>query len=149
MIEEPRVQAVERLDLPAFSEGTGSLVVAELPIAFGFKANRVFLVTDVPKGGVRGHHAHRTCTQVFVCIAGEIEVTVDDGATSRSEILDSPRIALFVPPMTWTHQVFRYSGSTLLVLADEPYDEAEYIRSRDEFDRLAADGSTSGASRRR
>jgi UDP-2-acetamido-3-amino-2,3-dideoxy-glucuronate N-acetyltransferase len=55
-------------------------------------------------------------------------------------VLDSPRQALYLPPMTWGTQ-YRYTpDAVLLVLASEKYDPDDYIRDYAEFRRLAAGG---------
>ena len=45
-------------------------------------------------------------------------------------------LGLHIPPMIWAVQ-YRYSpDATLMVLASEPYDAADYIRDYDEFLKL-------------
>jgi dTDP-4-dehydrorhamnose 3,5-epimerase-like enzyme len=85
---------------------------------------------------MRGGHAHRVCTQLLICVSGEVEVSVDDGQRSSNYLLDDPRTGLLIGPLLWSQQIYLHAESTLLVLADEPYDEREYIRSRDDFERL-------------
>ena len=55
--------------------------------------------------------------------------------TSQSG-LDSPTRAIYAPPMTWVRLADFSPGTVLLVLASHRYDERDYIRSREEFDRL-------------
>lgn len=105
-----------------------------------FLAQRAFSV----QGGnddLRGQHAHRTCSQLLVCLAGEIEVNLQNAVGSLTTTLLPGQFALFVPPMTWGSQKFLGEASLLLVLADGDYDEYEYIRDRDEFVNLIS-GST-------
>ena len=57
----------------------------------------------------------------------------DDGNHRQEFHLDSPELALYIPPMVWAVQ-YRYTPSaTLLVLASDPYDPKEYIRDYDQF----------------
>lgn len=94
------VAGVRLVEFGVFSDLRGSLSVAEVGKPLPFVPRRVFTVFDVPSREVRGEHAHRTLEQVPVCIRGEVSIVVDDG-TQREEVkLDSPRVGLYIPPMT-------------------------------------------------
>jgi len=121
------------ISLPSFTDMRGSLSVAELGPHLPFEPQRVFFVYDVPSKEVRGEHAHRSLKQLLICVRGSCSVVVDDGV-SRAEVeLRGPSTAVYIPPMVWGTQ-YRYSNDALLmVLASEPYDNSDYIRSYDEF----------------
>lgn len=128
----PEAGLVELQDI----RGTGgALVVAEQP-NLPFAAARLFLLTDVPAGELRGTHAHRQCEQFLIAVRGVIECTVDDGSTTTSYVLDRPSIGLYMPAMTWGGQ--RYGADAILaVLASHPYEQRDYIEDYDEFVALA------------
>src|SRR6478735_10309660 len=85
-------------------------------------------------------HAHRECAQLLVCLAGSVSCLVDDGQTRDEVRLESPHVALHVPPMIWGTQ-WRYTrDSVLLVLASHAYDAGDYIRDYEDF--LAEFGAT-------
>lgn len=111
----------------------GSLAALEFDDGLPFTPRRFFVTFDVPSAHVRGEHAHRTCHQFLVALAGSLSVMLDDGR-SRAEIrLDSPNFGVHLPPMVWAAQFKHAPGTVLGVLASEPYDNGEYIRSYDEF----------------
>jgi hypothetical protein len=114
------------------------LLVYENGKAFPFKVGRIFLVR-APRNEKRGGHAHKQCHQVMVCIAGSCEIRVDDGAASKTVQLDRPTVALHVPPLLWAEQIYRAADTTLMVLCDQLYDEADYIRDPDLFRRFRAE----------
>ena len=127
------VPGVTLRHLPLIEDLRGRLTVAEGGSDFPFIAKRCFVVFDVPGKDVRGEHAHRRCHQFLVCTRGSVSVVVDDGTSSEEVRLDAPNLGLHVPPMVWAVQ-YRYSpDATLMVLASEPYDAADYIRDYDEF----------------
>jgi hypothetical protein len=95
---------------------------------------RVFILTDVPVKGVRGDHAHRFCTQVVVCLHGKVHVVIDDSIDSTEMILEDPSIGLSIPPGLWNRITFEAPGTVLAVFCDEPYDPADYLRDRTEFE---------------
>jgi UDP-2-acetamido-3-amino-2,3-dideoxy-glucuronate N-acetyltransferase len=116
----------------------GSLVAAQAPDHLPFVPRRTFLVFDVPGKDVRGEHAHRQCHQFLICARGSLAVLADDGHAREEILLDRPETGLHLPPMIWAVQ-YKYSPDALLVvLASDPYDPDDYIRSYDEF--LAAAG---------
>jgi hypothetical protein len=63
---------------------------------------------------------------------------LDDGRNKTTLRLDRPDRALLLPPMLW-HEMSDFSPDcVLLVVADLPFEEADYIRSYADFLNLAA-----------
>jgi UDP-2-acetamido-3-amino-2,3-dideoxy-glucuronate N-acetyltransferase len=120
------------------------LLVVNAQLCEPFPIKRVFTVL-ADSGALRGQHAHRTCSQFLMAPTGEIVVTVTDGAVSREYRLDRPTMGLLVPPMVWAREYFVSTTSSLLVLCDHEYEEADYIREWDRY--LALLATKSGASR--
>lgn len=102
----------------------------------GISIRRVFTISDVPAGGVRGDHAHRYCTQVVVCLQGSVSIDVDDGRDKVTMILGSASVGLSIPPGLWNRLTFAGPGTVLAVFCDQPYDPADYLRDRAEFKRF-------------
>jgi acetyltransferase-like isoleucine patch superfamily enzyme/dTDP-4-dehydrorhamnose 3,5-epimerase-like enzyme len=118
---------------PIIKDMRGNLSAREVGAGLPFTPRRYFLVHDVPSKEIRGEHAHRTLEQLLVCIHGAVATVVDDGTSRREVLLDSPELALYVPPMVWGVQ-YRYSDdAVLLVLASGGYDPDDYIRDYDQF----------------
>jgi hypothetical protein len=116
----------------------GNLAVIESEADVPFAIRRVYYLYAVPEGAQRGGHAHRRLEQVLIAVAGELSVVLDDGTQRRSVRLDSPSRGLFLPTMIWRELIEFSAGAVCLVLASEPYDEADYIRDYDEFVSLRA-----------
>jgi UDP-2-acetamido-3-amino-2,3-dideoxy-glucuronate N-acetyltransferase len=138
--EETSVRGVRVHRFEEHSDLRGRLTAGNLPgDEVPFVPRRWFLVYDVPSREVRGEHAHRTCHQFLVCVAGSVTIAVDDGSHRDAVILDRPSIGIHIPPLTWSTQ-FRYDpAAVLLVLASDPYDPDDYIREYDEFLHNVAD----------
>lgn len=114
----------------------GALVVAETGRECPFPVRRAYWVFGTPAGEKRGFHAHRKTRQFAVCVAGACSMLMDDGKAAETIRLDAPENAIVIEPEVW-HEMAEFSPDcVLLVLADAPYDEADYIRNREEFDRL-------------
>ena len=50
-------------------------------------------------------------------------------------ILDSPNIGLYIPPFNWRTIKFTHDA-VLLCLASDTFNEDDYIRDKNEFDKL-------------
>jgi UDP-2-acetamido-3-amino-2,3-dideoxy-glucuronate N-acetyltransferase len=119
--------------LPIITDMRGSLTFGELGSGVPFQVRRYFLIYDVPTQEVRGEHAHKELQELAICISGSCTITLDDGRVREEITLDSPGMALYIPPMTWT-VTSRYSADAkLLVLASDLYKDNDYIRSYDAF----------------
>jgi acetyltransferase-like isoleucine patch superfamily enzyme len=140
-IVETGVRGVTLHRMPVVRDLRGSLVAGELQDRLPFLPQRYFIVFDVPGADVRGEHAHRTCHQFLISVAGQVHVVADDGVSREEFALDDKRTGLYLPPMTWGIQ-YRYSSEcALLVFASHPYDADDYIRDYDGFLQELAAGS--------
>jgi acetyltransferase-like isoleucine patch superfamily enzyme len=138
------VKGAEIVTLPAFRDIRGSLSVSELGQALPFVPSRIFYVWGVPNSRVRGEHAHRTCSEFLVCVAGSCRVLADDGTRRGEVVLDGPTVGLYVAPMVWTVQYQHTTDTVLVVAASHGYDPDDYIRDYDDW--LAEVESSSGHS---
>lgn len=126
------------LALAAISDARGHLIAIEAQRQVPFAIERVYYMYGTPAGTARGAHAHRRLRQLAICISGSCVMELDDGRSPpRAVVLDRPDRAVPIPPMVWHVMRDFTPDAILLVLADAPYDEADYIRDRDEFLRLA------------
>lgn len=124
----------------------GSLAASELTQDLPFVPRRFFVVYHVPSAEARGEHAHRSCHQFLICVAGSVVVLVDDGAGRAQVVLDDPGLGLYMPPMVWGTQYAHSPDAILAVLASDPYDSNDYVRDYDEFLRLRRGDVTTRAS---
>jgi len=111
----------------------GSLSVGEFERDIPFVPARYFLVYGVPTVETRGEHAHHECHQFLIAIKGSVHVVAFDGSKREEFVLDAATTGLYLPPMTWGIQYKYSSDAVLLVFASHHYDNADYIRSYDEY----------------
>ena len=111
----------------------GDICVVENGLTVPFGTKRLYYLYDVPGGVSRGGHAHKGLYQLIFAASGSFTVTLDDGSTKRSYTLNRPYRGLLVKPGIWRELDDFSSGSVCLVLASEKYDEADYIRTYEEF----------------
>ena len=127
-----RISDISIVDFPFFKESNGSLLVMESGGVVPFEIARVFFV-KAHAGAVRGNHAHYECFQLLQCINGNISITCNDGNEYVDYILDASNQGLLIPPGIWASQTYNDNNSSLLVLCDQPFSEADYIRNYDEY----------------
>lgn len=96
-----------------------------------FAIKRIYYITDVAPEAVRGNHAHRELQQVLICLKGQVKLLVEDIMSSKKEVVElkEGNKGLFVDAMCWLEMYDFQQDTVLLVLADEYYDEADYIRN--------------------
>lgn len=136
--EPIRCAGCEWISLTVKGDERGSLVAIEQQRQIPFEIARAYYLFATQPGVVRGLHAHRALTQFAVAVNGSCQILLDDGIERQTVSLNDPALGLLLPPMVW-HEMSDFSADcVLLVLAGEPYDEADYIRDYDQFRRLAA-----------
>ena len=123
--------------LPSLGGSLGHLFVVEGERDADFPIARIYYIVGVPSEATRGFHAHRTLRQLAICVSGKCSILLDDGKRRQTISLDQPAKTLEIGPMIW-HEMSDFSeDAVLLVLADQVYDEADYIRDYKEFCELA------------
>ena len=126
------------IDLPKIIDTRGNLTVVEQMRQIPFDIARVYWTYDIPGGGRRGGHAHRTCQEVVVAVSGSIDVQLYNGREWETYHLNHPYQGLYIGTSIWRTLEDFSSGAVCLVLASELFDEDEYIYDMDEFEKLYA-----------
>src|SRR5258706_5353208 len=116
------------IDLPKIADPRGNLTFVEADRHVPFNIKRVYYLYDVPGGAERGGHAHRGLQQLIIAMSGSFDVVIDDGKERRRHHLNRSYYGLFLGSMVWRELENFSSGSVCLVLASEPYDEADYYQ---------------------
>lgn len=114
----------------------GYISVSEQGRLVPFDVKRNFWTYFTPESIVRGRHAHHQTEQVLIAVAGRIIVTTEmpDGTIDTFR-LEDPNVGVYIPPNVW--HTMQYSHTAVqLVFASSHYDEADYIRSYDDFRRI-------------
>ncbi len=121
------------IELPKIHDPHGNLTFVQNDDQLPFAMQRVYYVYDVPGGAERGGHAHKNLHQFIVAMSGSFDITLDDGKDKKTFHLARSYYGLYVCPMIWREIDNFSSGSVLMCLASEKYDETDYYRSYDEF----------------
>lgn len=117
-------------------DNEGSLIALESNRNVPFEIKRTYYIYGTAEGVTRGHHAHRALKQLLICVNGSVEIYCEYGEKKEIFLLDTPNKGLIIEGLIW-HKMMNFSPNTvLLVLADDYYDESDYVRNYDEFLKL-------------
>jgi UDP-2-acetamido-3-amino-2,3-dideoxy-glucuronate N-acetyltransferase len=128
---------IETITFSNLDNGSANLFAFENHKNIPFEIKRVYCIMDAGSNP-RGFHAHKMLKQVAVCLKGSCRFVLDDGSIKEENVsLNSPANGLVLHEMIW-HEMHDFSKDcVLLVFASEMYDESDYIRSYDEFIKVA------------
>lgn len=127
---------IVKIPLQMHGDERGLLVAIEENRHIPFNIKRVYYMYDTQEKVRRGYHAHKKTTQVAIVLKGSCKFLFDDGRTKQDISLDNPAIGLLIEPLMW-HEMYDFSDDCILmVLADDFYDESDYIRNYDDFVKL-------------
>lgn len=115
------------------SDVTGRIVVMNIAKTLPFEVRRSYWIYGMRLGERRGMHAHRNLIQGMVAVSGQIAFELHDGHSEQHVVLERPDQILILPPGFWRNFVALSEGAVLMVFASADFDEADYIRSFDEF----------------
>ena len=121
------------IDFKAFGDERGWLVPLESNRTIPFDIKRVYYIWGTKKNIIRGKHAHKNLEQVIVCISGNCDFILDDSKERKTVHLNNPAQGLYIKHNIWREFTNFSKDCVVVVLASEPYDEADYIRNYDEF----------------
>jgi dTDP-4-dehydrorhamnose 3,5-epimerase-like enzyme len=120
------------IDFPVIKDARGNLAfIQEGIVPYAFK--RVYYLFDVPSGAERGGHAHIGQKQILIALSGSFDVILDDGGEKKTYTLNRPNKGLFVIEGLWRELQNFSSGAVCLVIAEDVYDEGDYIREYNDF----------------
>ena len=133
------------IDLISFKihgDERGHLVVLENGHNVPFDVKRVFYIYGTQPGIARGFHAHKKSKQLLIAVSGSVEIHCEMNGEKSVHVLDRPDKGLYVEGLVW-HTMENFSPDCVLaVLADDYYNENDYIRDYEQFCKLTKEGTT-------
>lgn len=123
---------IEIINLPVVEDARGNLAyIQEGAIPFAFK--RVYYLYDVPSGAERGGHAHIKQHAMLIALSGSFDVVLDDGVNKQTYTLNRPNKGLHIVKGIWRELQNFSSGAVCLSIAQDVFDEEDYIREYKDF----------------
>ena len=124
---------IKTINFQPLGDERGSLVALEGNKSVPFDIKRVYYIFGTKEGVSRGFHAHLNLKQVAVCVTGSCRFVLDNGKQREEVVLDKSTIGLLINDLTWREMYDFSPDCVLMVLANEHYDESDYIRDYQEF----------------
>jgi len=91
-----------------------------------FKSKRIFFLQSKKKC-LRGNHAHKACTQIFLSLKGDIEMKIENKQGFKRLKLKEFSHPIKVPPLNWV-KIKMQENQLIMVICDKKYSENDYIR---------------------
>lgn len=128
---------IKLIEFPMLGDERGSLLSLESNKNIPFDIKRVYYIFNTANGISRGFHAHKALKQVAIAVSGSCRFVLDDGGDKADVILDMPTKGLLIESFMWREMHDFSDDCVLMVLADQLYDESDYIRNYEDFLRIA------------
>jgi len=135
MIKKLKIKNAEIVKLHFFDDSPdGNLVIAESKRNVPFEIKRVFFINSLfNKKAVRGEHAHKKLEQIIFCVNGKFTLHLDDSSNKQKIIMDNPYCGIRLGPKIWLKMTNFSNDCVILVLANDYFDESDYLRNYKEF----------------
>lgn len=124
---------IKLIPLQPHGDERGSLVALEEGKNIPFHIKRVYYMFKTKEGVRRGFHAHKALKQVAIAVRGSCRFVLDDGQERIEVMLDNPAQGLLIESFMWREMYDFSDDCVLMVLADQLYDETDYVRDYETF----------------
>lgn len=118
----------------------GQLIALEANKQVPFEIKRVFYIYGTQEGVPRGSHSHYKTKQFLVAVSGSCKITLDNGTIKETFDLNKPNLGLFQDALIWGTMHDFSNDCVLMVLADDHYNENDYIREYNKFLKVIKNG---------
>jgi hypothetical protein len=126
------------INLPKIQDIRGNLSFFEGNKHIPFVIKRTYWIYDVPGGESRGGHAFKNQQQFIISLSGSFDVNLYDGNADYKITLNRSYFGILIKPLTWL-QLDNFSTNSLaLIVNSQYYNELNYIRSKEEFNKIIA-----------
>lgn len=111
----------------------GSLIALENGHNLPFNVKRVYYIYGTKKGVSRGFHAHKKLKQLLVAVSGSVSIKCEYNGQIKEYTLSKPDEGLLIEGLVWREMHDFSADCVLMVLADEYYNEDDYIRNYKDY----------------
>tara|TARA_X000001036_G_scaffold402552_1_gene408424 strand:+ start:57 stop:461 length:405 start_codon:yes stop_codon:yes gene_type:complete len=123
------MKKLKKVKIKSFSSLSGKLIPYTFIKNFPIKVKRIFFLYG-KKNKIRGDHAHKKCSQLFVAISGKMLLEVKTPTTSKTFSIDEKKkYGVLVPPKYWCSIKFIKKKSILMVMNDRKYEFKDYLET--------------------
>lgn len=95
-----------------------------------FIPRRMYYITNVPKGEIRGKHGHYEDQQYLFCLKGQVKVDLFSNNKEETVILNAGDVT-FLDRMVWSQQQYITGEEILLVLCSRKFNKDDYFYNKE------------------
>ena len=121
------------ISLQLHGDNRGSLIALENGHNLPFDVKRVYYIYGTKEGIARGFHAHKKLKQMLIAVSGSVTIKCEYNEQRKEYKLSRPDEGLLIEGLVWREMHDFSPDCVLMVLADEYYNENDYIRDYSEF----------------
>lgn len=122
---------------PDFVSSDGNLHSWELFLQHKVDFRRLYFI-ELEKDQLRGKHAHKSLVQFFIVLKGRVNLTLETSSGDKFTFKLKDSEGILIPENIWREFYCESENAQVIVAANRPYDEKDYIRSYSEFRNLEA-----------
>jgi dTDP-4-dehydrorhamnose 3,5-epimerase-like enzyme len=124
---------IKHFKIEHFYRSDGTLVPFNFNKNFPIKVKRIFFLYG-KKNKIRGDHAHKKCSQVFIPIRGNATLLINTPKNEKKITLKYKlKKGIIVPPKYWCGVKFYDSEAIVMVVCDRYYEVNDYIKNYNEY----------------
>lgn len=125
------------INIPSISDDRGNVSFFETGAIADFDIKRIYYLHGITANAMRGMHAHKELRSIIIAVSGAFKVKIDDGIEQKEFTLSKPNQGLYLTNMIWRDLYDFSADAVAMIIANQIYDEADYIRDYREFLLLA------------
>ena len=127
------MKKIRKIKIKSFKSFSGRLIPISFNKKFPFHVKRIFFLNGI-KNKMRGHHAHKKCSQFFMAISGKMILKIKTPFLEKNFLMEkNSKHAILVPPKYWCSVKFIKKKSILMVMNDRYYEFSDYLETFDEY----------------
>ena len=127
------MKKIKKIKIKTYKSSSGKLVPITFDKKFPFNIKRIFFLYGLEKK-VRGDHAHKKCSQLFIALSGKMILNVKTPNNKKKFIMGKNlKYGILVPPKYWCSVKFIKKNSILMVMNDRKYEFNDYLETFDEY----------------
>ena len=127
------MKKIKKIKIKSFKSFSGELIPITFNKKFPFSIKRIFFLYGI-KNKIRGDHAHKKCSQLFVPISGKIVLDIKTPYLKKRFLIEkNSKYAILVPPKYWCSIKFKKKNSILMVITDRYYEFKDYLGTFEKY----------------
>ena len=128
-----KIEKIKKIKVKNFTSVSGKLTPITFDKKIPIKVKRIFFLHG-KKNRIRGDHAHKKCSQLFIAISGKMILEARTPFIRKKYIIDEKnKYGVFVPPKYWCNIKFVKKKSILMVMNDRKYEFNDYLETFDAY----------------